>query len=186
MSENLSPVSGVSVRYATALFDLAEGAKAIDVVENDLARFDALLGESADLTSLVESPVFTIEEKTNAINAVLAKAEIGGLVANFIQLVAKNARLFALPGMIRAFRAIAAEKRGEVTADVQSAEPLSDADAKALEKTLNAAMGKNVKINATVDPGLIGGLVVKVGSKMIDASLRTRLNSLKIAMKEVG
>ncbi len=186
MSENLSPVSGVAVRYATALYDLAEEAKSVETVENDLARFDALLTESADLRSLVESPVFKAEEKSNAIQAVLAKAEIGGLVGNFIQLVAKNARLFALPGMIRAFRALAAEKRGEVTADVQSATPLSDANAKALKEALNAAMGKDVKINATVDPALIGGLVVRVGSKMIDASLRTRLNSLKIAMKEVG
>jgi len=186
VAEEKSIVSGVSGRYATALFELALDSGAIDAVEADLSRFTALLAESEDLTRLVRSPVFAAEDQLRAVTAVLAKAGIGGLVANFIKVAAGNRRLFVLPGMITDFRRLAAAHRGEVTAEVTSAEPLSDAATAALKEALKAKIGKDVTLVAHVDPALIGGLVVKVGSRMVDTSLRSKLNSLKIAMKEVG
>ncbi|MDJ0931107.1 F0F1 ATP synthase subunit delta [Breoghania sp.] len=186
MTDNHSLVSGVAKRYASALFDLAEEQKAVKATEADIAAVEKLLGESEDLMRLVESPSFSAEEQIGAMGAVLEKAGIGGLTANFVKLVASNGRLFTLPDMFRGFHELAAASRGEVTASVVSAAELSDANVDALKAVLKKAVGKNVKINATVDPSLIGGLIVKVGSRMIDTSLRTRLNSLKIAMKEVG
>ncbi|ADZ72635.1 H+-transporting two-sector ATPase, delta (OSCP) subunit [Polymorphum gilvum SL003B-26A1] len=155
-------------------------------MERDLGTFERMLGDSADLVRLVRSPVFSAEEQLAALDALLAKAGISGLAANFVKLAARNRRLFALPDMIRAFRALLAEKRGEATAEVVSAVALSDAHVAALKDALAASTGKTVNISARVDPALIGGLVVKVGSRMIDTSLRTKLNSLKFAMKEVG
>ncbi len=186
VTDNHSLVSGVAKRYASALFDLAEEQKAVKATEADIAAVEKLLGESEDLMRLVESPSFSAEEQIGAMGAVLEKAGIGGLTANFVKLVASNGRLFTLPDMFRGFHELAAASRGEVTASVVSAAELSDANVDALKAVLKKAVGKNVKINATVDPSLIGGLIVKVGSRMIDTSLRTRLNSLKIAMKEVG
>lgn len=158
----------------------------MEATEADIVRLEKILGDSADLMRLVKSPAFSAEEQIGAMAAVLDKAGIGGLTANFVKLVATNRRLFALPDMLRGFHELAAAARGEVTADVVTAAELSDADVDALKASLKKAMGKDVKIHATVDPSLIGGLIVKVGSRMIDTSLRTRLNSLKIAMKEVG
>ncbi|PTW62983.1 ATP synthase F1 subcomplex delta subunit [Breoghania corrubedonensis] len=186
MTDNLSHVSGVAKRYASALFELAEEQKVVEPTEVDIAALEKLLGESADLVRLVRSPTFSSDEQIGAMSAVLKKAEIGGLTANFVKLVASNRRLFALPDMLRGFHELAAAARGEVTADIVSAAKLDEANVAALKAALNKATGKDVKINATVDPELIGGLIVKVGSRMIDTSLRTRLNSLKIAMKEVG
>lgn len=186
VTDKLSLVSGVAKRYASALFDLASEQDAVAATEADIARLEELLAESADLTRLVKSPAFSVEQQSAAMSAVLDKAGITGLTANFVKLVAANRRLFALPGMLRAFHELAAAARGEVTADVVSAAELSDANVEALKASLAKAMGKDVKINAAVDPSLIGGLIVKVGSRMIDTSLRTRLDSLKIAMKEVG
>lgn len=155
-------------------------------VEKALEAFDKLLQDSADLRRLVESPVFSADEQLKALTAVLDKAGVTGLAANFLKLAAKNRRLFAVPGMIAAFRVGLARRRGEVPADVVSAAPLSDAQLSALADALNATTGKKVVISSKVDPSLIGGLVVKVGSRMIDTSLKTKLNSLKFAMKEVG
>lgn len=155
-------------------------------VEKALEAFDKLLQDSADLRRLVESPVFSADEQLKALTAVLDKAGVTGLAANFLKLAAKNRRLFAVPGMIAAFRAGLARRRGEVPADVVSAAPLSEAQLSALAEALNASTGKKVVISPKVDPSLIGGLVVKVGSRMIDTSLKTKLNSLKFAMKEVG
>ncbi len=186
VAEEKSIVSGVSGRYATALFELALDNGAIDAVEADLSRFNALLAESDDLARLVRSPVFAAEDQLRAVSAVLAKAGIGGLVANFIKVAAGNRRLFVLPAMIADFGRLAAAHRGEVTAEVTSAEPLSEAATAALKDALKAKIGKDVTLVASVDPALIGGLVVKVGSRMVDTSLRSKLNSLKIAMKEVG
>ncbi|AXS39049.1 F0F1 ATP synthase subunit delta [Breoghania sp. L-A4] len=186
MTDNVSQVSGVATRYASALFDLAREEKAVEATEADISRLEAMLNESSDLMRLVRSPVFGTDDQVGAMKAVLGKAGIGGLVANFVFLVADNRRLFALPSMLASFHALAAADRGEVTADVVSAQPLSDANLAALKKALKASTGKDVKINPTVDPALIGGLVVKVGSRMIDTSLRTKLNSLNHSMKEVG
>jgi F-type H+-transporting ATPase subunit delta len=186
VAEEQSIVSGVAGRYATALFDLALEGGTLDAVEADLSRFSALLAESPDLTRLVKSPVFASEDQLRAITAVLAKAGIDGLVGNFVKVAASNRRLFAVPGMIEAFAKLAARQRGEVTAEVTSAEALTDTQIADLKAALKVQTGKDVTLIPTVDPALIGGLTVKVGSRMVDTSIRTKLNSLKIAMKEVG
>jgi F-type H+-transporting ATPase subunit delta len=177
-------ISGVAGRYATALFDLAKEANAIDTVRADLARFDTLVGESPDLLRLVRSPAFATDEQLKALTAVLDRAGIGGLAANFLKLVTSNRRLFAVRDMIRAFGDLVAQDRGEATAQVTVAEQLKDEHAQALRAALNAVSGKNVALDIKVDPAIIGGLIVKLGSRMVDSSLRTKLNAIKHAMKE--
>ncbi len=179
-------ISGVTSRYASALFDLALSEKKIPAVEKDLGRFDALLNGSDELKRLVVSPVFSADDQSNAIDAILTKAKITGLVGNFIRVVARNRRLFAMQDMLPAFQKLAAEHRGEVTADVTVAQKLSADQTKELKAALKGVVGKNVAINATIDPSILGGMIVKVGSKQIDTSLKTRLSSLKLALKEVG
>jgi F-type H+-transporting ATPase subunit delta len=179
-------VSGVSGRYATALFELARDEKAIDAVKADLDKFDAMLNESADLKRLVRSPVFAAETQLRALSAVLEKAEISGIPANFLKVLVSNRRLFAVSDVIRAFRALVAKFKGEASADVTVAEPLSDKNLDALKTALKAVSGKDVTLHVKVDPSIIGGLVVKLGSRMVDSSLRTKLNSIKHAMKEAG
>jgi len=186
LTDTSSLVSTVAQRYASALFDLAGDVDAIDAVEKSLDSLDAMIEESADLQRLIKSPVFSAEDQAKALAAVLDKAGVTGLVANFIGLLSKNRRLFVLPEIIRGYRALSAAHRGEMTADVVSAEPLSDDQVAALGEALKSSTGKDVKLNRKVDPALIGGLVVRLGSRMIDTSLRTKLNSLKIALKEVG
>jgi F-type H+-transporting ATPase subunit delta len=186
VAQSSSPVSGIAERYAGSLYELAVQSSTVDKVETDLSRFEGLLSESDDLARMIKSPVFSAEEQFKAIVAIADKAGISGLVGNFLRVVAQNRRLFAVPSMIKAFRAIAAEARGEVSADVTSAHPLSAAQQDELKATLKGVTGKDVAINAVVDPSLLGGLVVKVGSRQIDTSLRTKLNSLKLALKEVG
>ncbi len=179
-------VSGVAGRYATALFELAREANALDKVAADLDRFSAALDAVDDLARLIKSPVFTAEEQSRALAAVLDKLQIEGLTRNFLLLVAKNRRLFAAPDMTRGFRAMLARHRGETSASVISASKLTETQVTALKQALKAALGKDVALEQRIDAALLGGLVVKVGSRMIDTSLRTRLNSLKVAMKEVG
>ena len=180
-------VSGIAGRYASALFDLAEEAKATDKVGADLASFAELLAGSADLQRLVKNPVFTAGEQTAAVSAVLAKAKIGGLAGNFLKLVASKRRLFAVEGMIRAFHALVDRKNGVVSAEVTVPSALNDKNrAAVLEALKGVTGGKSVSLTEKVDPSIIGGLIVKVGSKMVDASLKTKLNSIKLAMKEVG
>lgn len=179
-------VSGMAGRYATALFELAESEGSLDAVAADLGRIRSLIDGSADLKSVVLSPVLGAEEQGRAFAAILDRAGIKGLVANFIGLVVKRRRLFALPDMITGFNRLLAAKRGEVSADVTSAHPLSDAQLSSLKTALKAATGRDVLINTRVDEGLLGGLIVKVGSRMIDSSLKTKLNSLKLAMKEAS
>ncbi|OYU89284.1 MAG: F0F1 ATP synthase subunit delta [Bradyrhizobiaceae bacterium PARB1] len=179
-------VSGVSGRYATALFELARDEKSVDAVKADLDKFAALLSESADLARLVRSPVFTADDQRKALGAVLAKAGISGITANLINVLVANRRLFAVSDVIRAFNALVAKFKGEATADVTVAEPLSDKNLDALKAALKSVTGKDVALNVKVDPSIIGGLVVKLGSRMVDSSLRTKLNSIKHAMKEAG
>lgn len=173
-------------RYATALFELALEADALDAVEKDLTAFRDMLQASPDLQRLVRSPIFSAEEQIRALSAVLKKAGIGGLTANFLCLVARNRRLFAATDMIKAFRTLAARHRGEVTAEVATAAKLSASQLNALKSALKASLGQDVQVETRVDPGLLGGLIVKVGSRMVDSSLRTKLNNLKLAMREVG
>jgi F-type H+-transporting ATPase subunit delta len=186
VADNTSQDSTVAGRYANALFELALDAKALPAVEADLGRVSALIQSSPELQRLVKSPVFSADEQKRAVSAILDRAEIGGLVGNLVRVVAGNRRLFALPQMIAAFRGILARHRGEVAAEVTSAEPLSDRHVASLKDALKVSLGKDVALEQKVDPALIGGLIVKVGSRMVDGSLRTKLNSLKLAMKEVG
>ena len=179
-------VSGVSGRYATALFELAREEKTVDAVKADLDRFDAMLNDSPDLLRLVRSPVFSADAQSRALGAVLEKAEIGGIAAKFLKVLTANRRLFAVADVIRAFRALVARFKGEATADVTVAEALSDKNLDALKTALKSVTGKDVALNVKIDPSIIGGLVVKLGSRMVDSSLRTKLNSIKHAMKEAG
>jgi F-type H+-transporting ATPase subunit delta len=178
-------VSGMAGRYATALFELALENKAVDAVKKDLDQFDALVADNTDLNRLVRSPVFDADEQLKALSAILAKAGIGGLAANFLRVITTNRRLFAVRDMIRAYRALVARHKGEVTAHVTVAEKLSDIHLDALKSALKSVTsGKDIDLDVKIDPAIIGGLIVKVGSRMVDSSLRTKLNSIKLAMKE--
>jgi F-type H+-transporting ATPase subunit delta len=178
--------SALAGRYATALFELALEAGAADSVLADLTRFDALLDESADLMRLVRSPVFTAAVQSKALSAVLDEAQVTGLAARFLMVVTSNRRLFAVRDIVKAYRALVARHKGEVTAYLTVAEPLADAHKDEIRNTLNAVTGKVVQVDVKVDPSIIGGLMVKLGSRMVDTSLRTKLNVLKHTMKEVG
>ena len=178
-------ISGMAGRYATALFELALENKAVDAVKKDLDRFGSLLTESTDLHRLVRSPAFGVDEQLKALSAILAKAGITGLAANFLRVITTNRRLFAVRDMIRGYRTLVARHKGEVTAQVTIAEKLNDSNLDALKSALKSVTGsKEVDLEVKIDPTIIGGLVVKVGSRMVDSSLRTKLNSIKLAMKE--
>jgi F-type H+-transporting ATPase subunit delta len=177
-------VSGMAGRYAVALFDLAREANTIDAVKGELDRFDALIAESPDLGRLVRSPIFSAEEQQRALSAVLERAGIGGLTEKFLKLVTSNRRLFAVRDMIKAFRELVADHKGEATAEVTVAEALKDEHVAALKSALKAVSGKDIDLSIKIDPAIIGGLVVKLGSRMVDSSLRTKLNAIRHAMKE--
>jgi F-type H+-transporting ATPase subunit delta len=178
-------VFGMAGRYATALFELALENKAVDAVKKDLDQFDALIADSADLNRLVRSPVFDADEQLKALSAILAKAGIGGLAANFLRVITTNRRLFAVHDMIRAYRVLVARHKGEVTAHVTVAEKLSAMHLEALKSALKSVTsGKDIDLDVKIEPAIIGGLIVKVGSRMVDTSLRTKLNAIKFAMKE--
>ena len=179
-------ISGVAERYASSLFELALEAGSIDAVGADLNRFQAMIDSSDDLKRLVLSPVFSAEDQTKAVVALCEKAGLGGLVANFLKVVAGNRRLFVISGMIASFRQIAARHRGEVSAEVTSAHALSTEQENELKAALKSVTGKDVTIAVSIDPSILGGLIVKVGSRQIDTSLRTKLSTLKLALKEVG
>lgn len=186
MSGEAPIIAGMPGRYATALFELALDAKSLKQVEKDLDRFEAMLDDSADLRRLVKSPIFSAEAQARALDAVVKKAEFKGLTVNFLGLIARDRRLVALRDMIAALRVLAAAHRGEVKADVASARKLSATQVRRLKTTLKSAIGQEVAIATRVDHSLLGGLVVKVGSRMIDNSLKTKLDNLKVAMKEMG
>jgi len=171
-------------RYATALFELARETNAIDAVKADLERFDTLVAENPDLNRLVRSPVFSAAEQLQALSAVLDRAGIGGLAAKFLKLVTMNRRLFAARDMVRGYRELVALHKGEATAEVTVAERLKDDHIAALKSALKAVSGKDVDLAIKIDPAIIGGLVVKLGSRMVDTSLRTKLNAIRHAMKE--
>jgi F-type H+-transporting ATPase subunit delta len=173
-------------RYARALFELAVEERSLDGVKGDLDRFAALIDESADLRRLVRSPVFGADEQLKALSAVLDRAAIAGLAANFLRVIATNRRLFAVTDMIRDFRKLVAAHKGEATAEVTLAERPSETHLNAIKDALKGITRKDVQVEVKVDPSIIGGLIVKLGSRMVDSSLRTKLNSLKTAMKEVS
>ncbi len=179
-------VSGVSGRYATALFELARDEKSVDSLKADLDKLDQLIAESPDFARLVRSPLFTADQQAKALSAVLAKAGIGGTAAKFVSVLTANRRLFAVRDVIRAFNVLVARFKGEASAEVTVAEALSAKNLDALKTALKSVTGKDVALNVKVDPSIIGGLVVKLGSRMVDSSLRTKLNSIKHAMKEAG
>ena len=187
MAGEASIVFGMAGRYAIALFELARDEKSIDPVKADLDRFEALIADSADLRRLVRSPVFTAEEQGRALAAVLDKTSIGGLAGNFLKVIAANRRLFAVREIVKAFRALVAHHKGEVTAQVTVAEALDDKHRDAIAAALKTVTGgQNINLQVKIDPAIIGGLIVKLGSRMVDTSLRTKLNAIKQAMKEVG
>lgn len=170
-------------RYATALFELAEEAKAIDAVERSLASVRQALDQSEDFAALVKSPVVARGAAVRAVTGVADQLGLDRTTKSFLGVLAENRRLGELPAIIRAFRALAAAHRGETNAEVTSAHPLSDDQVNALKQSLRKRVGRDVSVDLSVDPGLLGGLVVRIGSQMIDSSIRTRLNTLSQAMK---
>ncbi len=186
MSETASLSSGVAARYATAVFELAREAGELDALQADLDALDGALEASADLRAVIASPLYSRAEQGRALQAVADRLGLGTLMRNTLGLMAEKRRLFVLPALIRAVRARIAAERGEVTAEVVSARKLTKAQEAKLAAALKAAVGKDVKVNAAVDESLIGGLVVKLGSRMIDSSIATRLARMQNAMKEVG
>ena len=186
MSEPASISSGIASRYATAIFEISKESKSLAKLESNLTDLAGALGDSADLRDLISSPVLTRADQGAGITAIGKSMKLETVLQNGMALMAQKRRLFVMPQLISQLRAMIAEDKGEVTADVTSAKELTKAQSDKLAKTLKASVGKDVKINATVDETLIGGLVVKVGSKMIDTSIRSKLNSLQNAMKEVG
>jgi F-type H+-transporting ATPase subunit delta len=178
-------LSGVALRYATALFDLASEANAVDAVSGDLGRFNEMIQGSEDLQRLIRNPIFTAEEQSDAIAAILDRAGISDLAGNFIRLVTAKRRLFALPDMIRAYGDLVADAKGIVRAQVILAEEPSDTVMNEIKAALRDVAKADVSLDVKIDPSLIGGLIVKMGSRMVDASVRTKLNSIRLAMKEV-
>jgi F-type H+-transporting ATPase subunit delta len=176
-------VSGLADRYATALFDLADERKSLDQVSEDLRQLRAMLNESAELRRLVRSPILSRLEQGRAITAIAERSGLSPLTRSFLGLVAQNRRLFAVPAMIDAFLARLAARRGEITAEVVAAQALTPPQLDAVNEQLRKAMGSKVAVEVRVDPALLGGLVVKVGSRMVDASLRSKLHRLQLAMK---
>lgn len=176
-------VSGVPGRYASALFELASDEKSTDVVGQQLQAFGAAIEASDDLKRLVRSPVFSSDDQLAAIEAVAAATGAKGAALNFLKLVARNRRLAALPDMIAAYATLLSQSKGETAGEVISAEPLTPAQLKDLKAALKSSLGRDVALSTKVDSSILGGLIVKVGSRMMDNSLKTKLQNLKIAMK---
>tara|TARA_R110002049_G_scaffold29972_3_gene102075 strand:+ start:24851 stop:25492 length:642 start_codon:yes stop_codon:yes gene_type:complete len=186
VSEPASISTGIATRYATAVYELAKEANKVKAVEGDLDALRSALDDSDDFRSLIHSPIYTRDEQAGTIDALAKKMSLTPMMTHTLALMAQKRRLFVLPQLVAALREIIAVDKGEITADVVSAKALTKTQADKLTKSLNATTGKTVTLHATVDESLIGGLVVKVGSKMIDTSIRSKLNSLQNVMKEVG
>ena len=186
MSEPASISTGIAGRYAKAIFELAREDGKLAALEGDLDALEAALADSADFRDLIASPIYSRDQQARAIEALAGKMGLTGIVTNTLGLMAGNRRLFVLPQLVTTLRALIAEEKGEVTADITAASALTDAQRDKLAATLTKSVGKDVKINMSVDEDLIGGLIVKVGSKMIDTSIRSKLAALQNTMKEVG
>jgi F-type H+-transporting ATPase subunit delta len=183
LASEATGASGLAERYAAALFELADERHALDAVAGDLRELRAMLHESGDLIRLLRSPVLSREEQGKAVGAIVERAGLSALTRDFLAVVARNRRLFAVPAMIDAYLAKLAERRGEVTAEVTVAQPLDEARTAALNEQLRRAVGARVAVDVRVDPALLGGMIVRVGSRMVDASLSTRLQRLRMAMR---
>ncbi|MEM7521203.1 MAG: F0F1 ATP synthase subunit delta [Pseudomonadota bacterium] len=186
MSETASISTGIAERYASAVFDIAKETSTVAALEADIDALTAAMTESADFRALIGSPIYTRDQQGGAVTAVAAKMGLSATMANTLALMASKRRLFVVPQLLSTLRAVIAEDKGEVVAEVTSAKALTKTQSDKLAKSLKASTGKTVTLKSTVDESLIGGLVVKVGSKMIDTSIRSKLNSLQNAMKEVG
>ncbi len=186
MSEPASISTGIAQRYATAIFELAKESKSLKSLQADVDALEGALTESADFRNLITSPVYSRDQVADATAAIAAKMKLSQTVAGALGLMASKRRLFALPQVLTRLRAMIAEEKGEVTAEVTSAQALSKAQQTEIAKTLKARIGKDITLKLTVDESLIGGLVIKVGSQMIDTSIRAQLAALKNSMKEVG
>jgi len=186
MASGGSSVTGVAGRYATALFELAREEGKLEEVESQLSDFQEMLDNSDDLRRLAHSPAFSMDQQAKAMRVIADAAGTSGLTKNFLELLVEKRRLSEISGIIGAFRTLAARHRGEVEADVVTAVPLGDEQKDALKQALRDFAGQDVSMNIRVDPSILGGLIVTVGSRMIDNSLRTKLNRLRHAMKEVG
>jgi F-type H+-transporting ATPase subunit delta len=179
----MSGLSGLAQRYAAALFELADERKELDQVANDLVALRAAISESAELQRLLSSPLLNRDQQGKALAALVQRMNLGNTVRNFVGVVAQNRRLFALKAIIDTFLSDLARRRGEIRAEVISAHRLSDSQHTHLVETLRRAVGGKVVVDTAVDPSLIGGLVVRVGSRQIDTSLKTKLLRLQLAMK---
>lgn len=186
MSSGQTATHGIAGRYATALYDLAESDKALDSVAEDLAALKSMIADSADLRRLLRSPIISRADQAKGLDALLDQAAFSQLTRRFVGVVCANRRLFALEGMIDAYLGTLAKRRGQVLAEVTSATELDDKQLSDLNAALKRVVGGNVKINSQVDPELLGGLVVRVGSRMFDSSLRTKLSQLQMSMKGAG
>ncbi len=185
MASEATGVSGLAERYASALFDLAEEARALDEVAGALKELRAMLAASADLARLVRSPILSRAEQAKALAALAESAGFPSLIRDFLGVVARNRRAFALPAMIEAFLSKLAARRGEVTAEVVAAQALGEAQRERLLEELRLSAGRRVAVDIRVDRGLLGGIVVKLGSRMVDASLKGKLERLRLAMRSV-
>jgi F-type H+-transporting ATPase subunit delta len=186
LASEATGVSGLAERYAAALFDLADERRMLDEVASDLRQLRAMVAASPDLARLVRSPILTRGEQGKAIAALVERAGFTPLVRDFLAVVAKNRRLFAVSAMIEAYLAELAERRGEVTAEVTAALALSESQSAHLSEQLRRSVGRRVSIEVKIDPSLIGGMVVKLGSRMIDGSIKSKLQRLQLAMKGIG
>jgi F-type H+-transporting ATPase subunit delta len=186
LASEATGVSGLAERYAAALFDLADERRMLDQIAEDLRQLRAMLQASGDFSRLIRSPIVTRADQAKAIGVLAERARLSSLVRDFLSVVARNRRLFAIPAIIEAFLQKLAMRRGEVNAQVTAAQPLNDAQLETLNEQLRRSIGSRVSVDLRVDPGLIGGMVVKVGSRMVDGSIRSKLQRLQLAMKSVA
>ena len=186
MSEPASISTGIAKRYASAVFDIAKESKKVKALETDLDGLQDALTNSRDFSAMIHSPIYTRDQQGAAIAALAKKMKLSPTMTNTLSLMASKRRLFVLPQLVQTLRDVIAEDKGEIAAEVTSAKALTKAQADKLAASLKKSTGKTVTLNQSVDESLIGGLIVKVGSKMIDTSIRAKLNSLQNAMKEVG
>ena len=186
MSEQASTSKGIATRYASALFGLADEQDDIPALEKNVRIFKQALGQSSDLNHLISSPIYSRDQQQSAILAIAKKLSLSSVMTNTLALMAEKRRLFVVPTFLSVIEDLIAESKNELTAEVISAKELTKGQLDKLAKTLKSNFSKDIKINASVDESLIGGMIIKVGSRMIDSTIQTKLNSLQNVMKEVG